>query len=71
MMDYGLSGVFVVADWMDGEVDIPEQTLTNAQVFALLRMTEALRSWEVFETVREMKRSIASYDLPLCSGIMG
>ena len=32
-----------MADWMDDEVDIKEQTLTNGQIFALLRMTEALR----------------------------
>jgi len=60
-----------MADWMDSEVDVPEQTLTNAQVFALLRMTETLRGWEVFETVREMKRSIASDDLSYVAALWG
>lgn len=54
-MDFDSSGVSVMADWMDGEVDIPEQTLTNAQVFALLRMTEMIRRPEIARTIGSIK----------------
>ena len=47
-----------MADWMDGEVDIPEATLTGGQIFALLRMTEALRDFVVMSSVFQMKQSI-------------
>lgn len=40
---------------MDSEVDVPEQTLTNAQVFALLRMTTVLQDTAVCGTVATMK----------------
>jgi len=51
-----------MADWMDGEVDIPEQSLTNGQVFALLRMTEALASEVVLDSVLWIKRGIENKD---------
>ena len=54
-----LNGVSVMADWMDDEVEIPENTLTNAQVFALLRMTEALRCEICMQMVGEIKINIA------------
>lgn len=50
-----------MADWMDGEVDIPEQTLTNGQVFALIRMTEALRRPEVAYAVGAIKCDLNCY----------
>jgi hypothetical protein len=51
-----------MADWMDQEIEIKEQTLTNGQVFALMRMTEALRDPIVFQSIFEMKHSFASGD---------
>ena len=44
-----------MADWMDDEVDIDEQKLSNGQIFALLRMTEALRDMAVLNTVYTIK----------------
>jgi len=68
-MDSGLSGVSAMADWMDGEVDIPEQTLSNAQVFALLRMTEALKDRTVLLSAVELKDSIAVGDMVLAEQV--
>ena len=51
-----------MSDWMDTDVDMPEQTLTNAQVFALLRMTEALRDFVVLSSVFTIKQSICEND---------
>lgn len=63
MIMLGISGVLVMADWMDGEVDIPEQSLTNGQVFALLRMTKVMR--ENIESVYMIKSSIELKDMML------
>ena len=57
-----------MADWMDGEVDIPDQTLSNAQVFALLRMTETLRRPEIAYAVGVMKFNLDCYIGPAGSG---
>lgn len=51
-----------MADWMDDEVDIREQTLTNGQVFALLRMTTLLRDPIIFQSVFSMKESFGDGD---------
>jgi len=51
-----------MADWMDGDVDIPEATLTGGQIFALLRMTEMLRDYVILQSVFSMKESIISGD---------
>ena len=52
-----------MADWMDDEVDIREQTLTNGQVFALLRMTEILRRPSVAYSVGYIKQYIFEENL--------
>ena len=70
-MGCGLSGVFVMADWMDGDVDIAEQSLTNGQVFALLRMTEALRETVVTQSVGLIKEHIGGEDIGAAHQIWG
>jgi hypothetical protein len=57
---YGLSGVSAMADWMDGEVDMPEATLTGGQIFALLRMTALLDDPIILHAVYVIKGSIAA-----------
>ena len=60
-----------MADWMDGEVDIKEQTLTNGQIFALLRMNEALRDYIVFQSVFSMKESFGEGDYEYAGHVWG
>ena len=52
-----------MADWMDGEVDIPDVSLNNGQIFALLRMTKAMQSAVLIEGVAFIKRAIEADDL--------
>ena len=52
-----------MADWMDGEVDIPEATLTGGQIFALLRMTEMLQDPIMLHCVYVIKGSISADEL--------
>jgi hypothetical protein len=66
-----LSGVFAMADWMDGEVDVPEQKLSNGQIFALLRMTTTLQENNVMGTVVVIRDSIESGDLSYAQQLWG
>ena len=60
-----------MADWMDGEVDIPDVSLNNGQIFALLRMTKAMQSQQVVEDVAFIKRAIATGDLVFAGQLWG
>jgi len=54
-----------MADWMDSEVEAETQTLTNGQVFALLRMTAAMRDLTMTASVFQIKSGIAQGDMLL------
>ena len=56
-----------MADWMDGEVDIKEQTLTNGQIFALLRMTTALQDLITLTAVTWVKKGVADGALDIAA----
>ena len=56
-----------MADWMDDEVDIQEQKLSNGQIFALLRMTEAMRDLTMTASVFQIKSGISQGDMLLAA----
>ena len=57
-----------MSDWMDGEVeDVPDVSLTNGQMFAVLRMTEAMRDLTMLSSVFQIKNGIAQGDMLLAN----
>jgi len=68
---HDLSGVSEMADWMDGEIDIQEQKLSNGQIFALLRMTGVLSNTVVIQSVGLIKEGITDRDFGIAHQIWG